>query len=207
MKKLIISFSLCLCVVSLVFAQPQISGPLSGTMGPGTYIVVGNCSVSAANTLTLEPGTTFLFAGHYNITINSYGTLHAVGTRQDSIVFTRQYPDTSCEWSGIRFEYGASANSILSYCRLEYAKHNVSPNHNGGALYIQGAAITISHCTIANNYATGGGGIYVNVSAITVSDCVFMNNSSGNGGGLYIKWSSGVTVNNCIFARNSSTNT
>ncbi len=190
-----------------IAALAQLSGPLSGTLGPGSYTVLGNCWVNTGNTLTIQPGTTLIFTGHYSLTINSYGTLYAVGTVQDSIVFTRQNPDTSCDWSGIRFQYGSSSSSTLSFCLLEYARYNISPNHNGGALYIQGPGITITHCTIANNYATGGGGIYINVAPVTISDCIFINNSSGNGGGLYIKWSSGVSVSDCIFARNSSTNT
>ena len=199
------TLAMLMIISSAGVAQPQISGSLSGTLGPGSYVVVGDCWVDAANTLTIQPGTTFLFAGHYSFVINAYGTLLAVGTELDSIVFTHQYPGTSYDWGGFRFAYGASSSSIFSYCVLEYAKYHPIPNVNGGALYIQSSGITITHCTIANNSAQGGGGIYINTSSVTISDCVFANNSaSQNGGGLQLKWSSNISVNNCVFFNNSS---
>jgi len=194
-----------LIMSSAGIAQPPdtLSGPLSGTLGPGSYVVVGDCWVESYNTLTIQPGTSFLFAGHYNLVIETNGELQAVGTELDSIVFTRQYPDTSCDWGGIRFVYGASSSSILSYCVLEYA--HPAPNVNGGALYIQSQGITITHCTIANNSAKCGGGIYLNASSVTISDCVFANNSaSQSGGGLHLKWSSNAMLSNCVFCNNAS---
>ncbi len=194
-----------LIIPSAGVAQPQISGSLSGTLGPGSYTVVGDCWVEGTETLTIQPGTTFLFAGHYSIVVNAYGTLQAVGTAQDSIVFTHQESGTSYDWGGIRFAYGASSSSILSYCVLEYARYHPTPNVNGGALYLQSSGLTITHCTIANNSAQSGGGIYINTSSVTISDCVFANNyASQNGGGLQLKWSSNISVNNCVFVNNSS---
>ncbi len=188
-----------------IAAQAQLSGPLNGTVGPGMNTVTGDCWVNAGNTLTIQPGTTLFFAGHYSLTINSNATLHAVGTVQDSIVFTRQEPDSSCDWGGIRFAYGASSSSLLSYLVLEYARYHPTPNVNGGALYLQSSGITITHCTIANNSAQGGGGIYLNTNSVTISDCIFTDNSaSQNGGGLQLKWCSNIIVNNCVFINNSS---
>lgn len=208
MKISVLPFLVCLGLTSLALAQPQISGPLSGNMGPGDYLVVGDCSVNGGQTLTLMPGTRFLFTGHYTLRILSNGTLHAVGTEEDSIVFTHQNPDTSCDWSGIRFLYGANAASILSYCRVEYGRYHIYPENSGGGLYIQGAAITVSRCTFANNRNDYGGAMYINVSPMTISDCVFMDNvATQNGGALYLQWNSNATVNNCVFANNASAGT
>lgn len=189
----------------LTSAQPTISGSLSGTLGPGTYIVVGNCTVNAGNTLTVQPGTTFLFSGHYSWKI--YGTLNAVGTEQDSIQFIRQYTTTACEWSGVRFMTGSSASSVLSYAYLEGARYHVWPDYNGGAIYVEYVGVTISHCYLKNNYASSGGGMYVENAPVQVSGCIFLNNSAGNGGGIYINNSTGALVSNSIFAKNSSTST
>lgn len=190
---------------SMAMAQPPVSGSLSGTLGPGEYIVVGNCTVDAGNTLTIEPGTTFLFSGHFNIKV--YGTLHAVGTEQDSIVFISQSTGWDYEWCGIHFTSGSSPNSILSYAYLENARWIMYPDYYGGALQVDVSGVTISHCWIKNNKSSDGGGLYVNNATITISDCVFFGNEAGNGGGLYINNSTGVQVNNCIFAKNSSTST
>lgn len=186
-------------------AQPTLSGSLSGTLGPGSYIVVGNCTVDSGNTLTIQSGTTLLFSGHYSFKI--YGELTAVGTEQDSIVFVSQFPGWEYEWSGIRFMSGSSRNSILSYAYMENAKYHVWPEYNGGAVYVEANGITVTHCWIKNNYASAGGGIYVESASMTVSDCIIFGNEAGNGGGMYINNSNGVTVNNSIFAKNSSTST
>jgi hypothetical protein len=198
-------FVAAIVTLTAVTGYAQLSGPLSGTLGPGSYTVAGDCWVEGGDILTIQPGTTLLFAGNYNIVVNAYGELQAVGTELDSIVFTRQDPYPSCDWGGIRFAYGASSSSIFSYCVLEYARYHPTPNVNGGALYLQSSGITITHCTIANNSAQSGGGIYINTSSVTISNCVFANNyASQNGGGLQLKWSSNISVNNCVFVNNSS---
>jgi hypothetical protein len=199
-------FAILLLALSpcLVLAQPTISGSLSGTLGPGSYIVTGHCTVDAGNTLTIEPGTTFLFAGHFYLKV--YGTLNAVGTEQDSLVFVSQFSGWEYEWSGIRFMNGSSG-SVLSYAYLENAKYHMYPDYNGGAIYTEANDVTVSHCWIKNNYASSGGGMYISSATVTVSDCIFFGNEAGNGGGMYINNSNGVQVNNCVFAKNASTST
>jgi hypothetical protein len=201
---LVILLSVALCNF-VAGAQPSINGSLSGTLGPGDYIVTGNCTVDAGNSLTIQPGTTFLFSGHFSLKV--YGYLSAVGTEQDMIYFKRQNPNTTCEWSGIRFMNGCSPNSIVSYAHLEYAKYHTYPDYNGGAFYIEEDGVTITHCWIKDNYASSGGGIYINGATPYISDCVIFGNTAGNGGGMYIYNSNGVVVENCIIAKNSSTST
>lgn len=200
-----------LTITALGWAQPQISGPLSGTMGPGDFLVTGNCTINSGQTLTLQPGTRFLFTGHYSLKVNSGGTLHAVGTQQDSIVFTHQNSNPSCDWSGIRFLLWSSSTSILSYCRVEYAKYHVSPDISGGGVFIQTPGITVSHCTIANNTTGGttgsGGGIFVNAASVMISDCIIADNVAYNGGGISLDYASGATVKNCLVISNTALGT
>ncbi|MFH1733986.1 MAG: hypothetical protein ABIE92_04690 [bacterium] len=41
MKRMTLGLAIgCLCAAATLLAQPQISGPQSGTLGPGTYLVV-----------------------------------------------------------------------------------------------------------------------------------------------------------------------
>ena len=205
-KSLLLAILLSVALCNLVaIAQPSINGRLSGTLGPGTYIVNGNCTVDAGTSLTIEAGTTFLFSGHFSLKV--YGTLTAVGTEQDSIVFMRQNPDYSCEWSGIHFMIGCSPSSIVSYAHVEYAKYQTWPDYNGGAFYIEEDGVTISNCTISNNKSTAGGGLYVNEATPNISGCTFYANEAGNGGGMYIYNSTDVQVDNCKFFLNSSTST
>ncbi|MBC8203986.1 MAG: hypothetical protein H8E87_00585 [FCB group bacterium] len=188
-----------------VLAQPSIHGPLSGTLGPGTYIVDGDCQVLSGNTLIIEPRTTFLFSGHY--TFNIYGTIQANGTEAEMIEFIRQYPTEACRWGGIRFQSGAPGNSVLSYCLIDNCKNISYPNYYGGGLYSSGVTVQVEHTTISNCQASSGGGFYgtggANVSFI---DCIITSNWAGNGGGLYYYGASG-QISDCIVIKNNSTST
>jgi hypothetical protein len=64
--------SISLLLLLFLFASltlAQLSGPLGGTLGPGTYHVIGNISVESGDSLRLVPGTTFTFDGPYNFKI------------------------------------------------------------------------------------------------------------------------------------------
>ena len=98
MKRLVLILLLIITIPWTLAAQTQISGPQSGTLGPGTYIVTGNITVNAGQTLTIAPGTTFLHNGYWYWKI--YGTLHAVGTVADSIRWLRQNPVPAHRWAG-----------------------------------------------------------------------------------------------------------
>jgi hypothetical protein len=195
-----------LMLTSAAFGQ-NISGPLSGTLGPGIYYVVGDCQILAGNTLTIRPGTTFLHAGSYRWTI--YGQLIADGTSDSLIVFTRQVPDSAHMWRGLRF-YNSTANgSLLDYCTIEYI-YSLS---DSGSIYCRGADIDITHTTIAYCSALGGGGgIYAISSPILIEDCEIHHNTAitsgsvtGNGGGIYLMYSNTARVRRCYVHHNSST--
>lgn len=207
-KTFILAILLVGVCTGMAMAQPTIHGPQSGILGPGTYLVDGNLTVEAGNSLTVVPGTTLLFAGHFSFKI--YGTLNAVGTENDSILFVRQRPNSNCEWSGLRFMAGATANSVVSYALFDGARYQVWPDYYGGAISTN-VPVAISHCSILNCYASSGGGLYinnVNSGTVTLTNCIIMNNSAGNGGAIYIyNCSATVVVSNNAIARNSSTST
>ncbi|MBU1707889.1 hypothetical protein KKB28_08270, partial [bacterium] len=96
----------------------QLSGPLSGTLGPGDLNVVGNIWIDSGDSLRLMPGTTFHFDGYYSFGI--YGTLLAEGTETDSIVFTTDTTANPNRWPGLRFDGSNASGSRLGYCLIEY---------------------------------------------------------------------------------------
>ena len=157
MRRFLICMYIGISLASLAWAQPQISGPQSGNLGPGTLIVAGNISVLAGQTLTIAPGTTLLHNGYWYWRI--YGTLHAVGTVADSIKWLRQNHIAENRWAGIQFHPGATPGSIFSYCVFEYGYKAESawPN-KGGAIYTTTIPLTIAHCRMSFNDADGGGG-------------------------------------------------
>jgi len=189
-----------------------ISGSLSGTLGPGDVCVTGDISVASGTVLTIRPDTRLLFWGPYKFDI--YGRLTAVGTAQDSIVFTHYYPTEESKWGGLRFYNSSSDLSYLKYCRIEYGKAS-----SGGGIYLSDSDPTIEHCTIHYNSAIdsrgGGGGIYSYQSDPTFSHCIIGYNGApamteglrdtytGVGGGVYC-YGGEPTFTDCIIDNNSA---
>ncbi len=202
---------LCLGLVNISQSQPQISGPQSGTLGPGDYIVVGDIQILAGNTLTILPGTTFLHNGPWSW--NIYGQLNAEGTETDSIYFIRQNPIPDHRWRSIRFQSGASDASTLDYCVIDNCNIPSSAPYSmkGGGIYTNGVDITVSNTRISNCDAYwDGGGIYASNAAIVVDHCLIVDNtaiSGANGGGIYLYNSSGAIITYNVIARNSDTGT
>jgi len=140
-------------------------GSLSGTLGPGDWPVVCNISVEAGNTLRILPGAHLLFEGDYDFIIS--GSLRAVGTLENPVVFTRRYPTEESRWGGIGF-YSTYPCS-LKYSRIEYA----SVGNWGGVFCFDGSPI-ISHCVISNNSI----GIYFSGNAdVSLINCTVSRNS------------------------------
>ena len=203
MRKISMSLWLLIGIAALAHAQ-NISGPLSGTLGPGTYTVVGDCQVNVGNTLIILPGTTFLHAGPYEWAIA--GTLMASGATADSIRWIRQLPDTIYDWRGLRFNGSGASGSLLEYCLIDHCDNSA---YYGGGIYCSGAAITLRHSTISWNKANLGGGIYASSSAIVIEYCLISHNSSvelgttsGNGGGLFLLSSNNAYIRHSEFAWN-----
>lgn len=210
MQKLRLTFSPALLLVwlipALVFAQPSIHGSLSGTIEAGTYIVDGDCQVNSSQTLTISPGTTFLFAGHFTWYI--YGELQAVGTEDSLIQFLRQQPIENHRWGGIRFQSNASDESVLEYCIIDNCKNISYPNYYGAGIYTNGVDVTIRNSRITNCQASSGGGIYATGNAaITIDNSIVAKCTAGNGAGIYLVSCPNAQITNSVIFRNKSTST
>jgi len=200
-------------ILSLALTVPALAAPLtSATTVPGgnvsgtwdaagsPYLIEGDITVPAGQTLTIEPGVEVLFQSWYSLTVN--GTLIADGTANEPILFGGGHPTAG--WLGIRF-VGAADNSSLTYAIVENGRATgADPLNKGGGLYIDGSNPTISHSTIRNNLAKySGGGIYLNNSNATLIANTIINNqagqgSSSNGGGLAVWYSDPVLTDNVI---------
>jgi parallel beta-helix repeat protein len=182
------------------------------------YNVVGKIRVPPESTLVIEAGVVVNFRGCYKFIVDSAATLLAVGTQTDSIYFTTD--DTATGWAGIRF-MGASPNSQISYCRLQYGKAAamwLHPGTEGGAIYCHYSSPIISDNSITNNSA---GGIYCYHSSPKISnntirdnycggiDCsssnpaisgntIIGNSTDANGGGIYCRYSDPLIIGNII---------
>ncbi len=179
----------------------QLSGPLSGTLGPGVYDIVGDIWVNASDTLRLMPGTIFLFGE--GLLFDIYGTLLAEGTESDSVIFTAVEDTTywPSPWRGVTFYGPSSSGSWLAYCSLTYAG-----NWSGGGVRCFASSPIFSHCIISQNWTySNGGGVYCDSSSSpTFNDCDIRENSAagewscGSGGGVYCSQSSPTFINYSI---------
>ena len=210
MKKI----GLLLCFLLLfsisVVAQTHIpAGNVSGTwsLAGSPYIVDGEIQIPLGNELTIDPGVSVEFSGHYKFII--YGRLLAEGILGNTITFSAQTPATG--WHGLRFidtNTNGQDSSKIVYCDIENGKATgISPDYRGGALYCYNSSdILIQHSTITQNTAiSNGGALYLYESDIVIDDVTISDNiASGAGGGLYLYNSDPVLTEVLIFDNTST---
>jgi hypothetical protein len=192
MKKFTIVLAVLMCAISL-HAQTRVSGTIDSqiwTRANSPYLVVGDIKVV---NLEIQPGVRVLFNGNYLFEVT--GVLKAVGTAQDSIVFTKT--DSVTGWRGIFFNF-SSPGPDLAYCRVSFSKNS--------GINFERTLRTLRNCTISNNSGTGnGGGIFVNNgSFVFLTNCTLTKNSASIGGGVYLGSNSFVALTNCVLADNSA---
>ncbi len=232
---------ICILTISLLFTcllnQAQTIIEVSGDI-PEDVVwdadiikVIDDVEVRLGSTITITPGSKLEFQGHYTILFTN-GVLNAVGTREDSIIFTARFPAEG--WFGLYFdEIEEGDTSKISYCLFEYGQaRGESAFNNGGAIHCDyyynnllienslfrnnmadwgGAAIStaiadirIINCVFEKNVANfGGGAIKCSSSAPSIINCLFYNNTAGGtGGALFATGSVFPYINNCTFVNN-----
>jgi predicted outer membrane repeat protein len=122
--------------------------------------------------LVIEPGVTLFLQGDYLFEVG--GSLSAVGTQDNQILFTRSSPG----WQGIYLNHTPDENQ-LAHLRIEKATNS--------GMRMVGSQATLNNCTFSNNSASYGGAINANgVDSLTISDCFLSNNSATQGGAIYV---------------------
>ncbi|MFH1010585.1 MAG: right-handed parallel beta-helix repeat-containing protein [bacterium] len=198
--------STTLSPVTLVRLPCELAGHLQGVLGPNTFHVIDTIWVDSGDSLTLVPGTVFVFDGPYPFMI--YGSLLAEGTESDSIVFTTEQSGEN-RWRGLRFSYPTSSGSRLAYCLVEkgYATGSY-PNECGGGIYCSNSSPTFVNCVVRDNSAGNtGGGVRCESSSPSLSNCTISGNSAGYSGGGVSCYSSSPSLTNCVVSNNSAGNT
>ncbi len=158
-----------------------VSGDVSGIWNADTVKVIGDLTIPDGEALIIDPGTYIEFQDLYSFDVQ--GCLLAVGTEQDTIIFT-----AINTWHGIQFNETPATNdsSKIVYCKLQY----VSPDNTsrGAATITNFSKLLISHCLISDNnleYISGGGITCVDYSNPIIEYNIIRNNSSAIGGGIY----------------------
>jgi parallel beta-helix repeat protein len=170
------------CMLSnMLLADTIPGGNVSGTWyaANSPYYIIGNITIPADDTLTIEPAVQVKFFPTYILLVN--GILEAVGNESDSIHFS---PDLSTAyWRGIRFS-NAPDNSYLDYCSISGVGGLVATP----ILCENNSDPIISHCRITGTAGTAYPDIWVtDYSNPSISDCVILGGIHG------IRWYSGAS--------------
>lgn len=141
----------------------ELSGNVSGTWyADTTYVVVNNISLPQNLSLTIEPGTEIMFSDYYSFTV--IGSLSAIGTVQDSILFTsgKETKDRG-DWIGMLFNSTGESNA--QYIIAEYA--GVPKFNEGGIVHITNGVVNIEHSTFRHSPSVG---IYAQSGYLSISN-------------------------------------
>ncbi|MFC1704537.1 right-handed parallel beta-helix repeat-containing protein, partial [Candidatus Omnitrophota bacterium] len=107
------------------------------------YIVDSDMFVPEGTTFTIEPGVEVRFDGDYRLLVR--GTLDAVGTPTERIIFTsNQATPSTGDWDRIVFE-GYNSNAVIEHATIEYASCGIDSSGS------RDLPIRISHSIIHHN--------------------------------------------------------
>ena len=211
--KNILSFVFVFCAVAMNAQVTQVSGNQSGTWS-GEIHIVGDVMVPEGETLTVEPGTTVIADGYFQIL--SLGSFYAIGEESARIIFTvadttgySNYNDIEAgAWKGITFSKAPTVN--LSYCDFSYGK--TALDGDGGAMRVYlTREMEINNCTFHHNTARKrGGAMYAENSVLSIHDCEIYDNFATGFEGSYT-WGVGfqflkcdIVMNEMVFHDNNS---
>ena len=157
-----------------------------------TYLLLGTVINPEGKTLTIDPGIVIKAKAAYDQICN-FGTLKAIGTATEKIIFTSVHDD-SCgnpadtgsdgntgvpaagNWSGIYFGNTTTTASELNHCVIKYAiNYNIGSSYNGGAVSMQNASPVIRNTKIS---MTTYGIAAIQASNPTIQDVTIETTSS-----------------------------
>ncbi len=142
------------------------------------YLITGDIGVSGA--LTVEPGARLVFQAGETMSVNASGTLAAVGTEDNPIVFTG-VEQTAGYWGGLLFYQSNSTDNQLDYVTIEFGGGYYNAN-----LKLDGSAsspvqLTVTNCTIQDSETWGISlDADTNVNPDIEEVNTFSNNALGN---------------------------
>ncbi|MBK6767242.1 MAG: hypothetical protein IPG71_13400 [bacterium] len=187
-------------------AGDNVEGTWTATGSP--YVVTGNLTVLAGDSLEIGSGTRVYFAGAFGMSVQGY--LGADGTEGDSVVFTTDTLLNPGKWRGLSFP-NAHDSSFIRYALFENA-YSIGPlnaDSLGGAIYCSaGTVLRIEHSSFRYNYSgLAGGAVYYTSATCWMDSCNFYRNSTGrDGGGLFLNNTFGSVVTNVHLRANSALN-
>ena len=124
------------------------------TNGPGAVDYVVNCVVDVTAPLIIEPGVVIEFAENGGIGVYNDGSINAIGTNDNQIVF-RSVTDDRGTWRGIHVETNFSANSFENVIIKDAGSNYVYCCNETASLFIKDGQISITNTRIENGAGIG----------------------------------------------------
>ena len=153
-------------LASLYVLTPKrqyVSGEVSGIWTaecPNVYILTGDVTILEEEELVIEPGVTVfvdLDSAGLGARFNVYGNLNAIGTEEDSILFSvLPYQASPGTWSGLNVSPGNSnKKGVFEHCIVEYAETGIYCRAWASGCDDADNYSIIKNCTIRNNSENG----------------------------------------------------
>jgi len=212
MKNAIFLFVSVVLIISTSFAQTYVSGAVSGVWDStgSPYYVTDSVCVPSSDSLRIGPGVEVIFQGHYKFCVDIGAVLKAIGTAEDSIIFTTV--DTLTWSRGLKFD-NSSPECELRYCRVSRSNHNGISCYSSNLILANSEIVSnksIERYDYHFHHYVQGGGIYAESSSVSIDSCLIRDNISemayravAYGGGLYLIYSM-IDINNSEICYNKS---
>jgi len=191
------------------------AGDVSGQWHAGCspYIIEGDITVPAGETLTIDPGVWVKFMDRYPINVQGSVVAEGSGTNTGGIVFTAVNPDKG--WGGFDIIEPAATETVsFDNCIFEHGSaYGENGLNNGGAIAIGNFDnVVIDNCIFRGNkaiiemggYSPTGGAIALSNSSPTIHNSVFFNNYAILGGAIMCHDGSNPYISRCLFHNNTS---
>jgi len=214
MKKILFTFLSVLLSITFYSQTPIEGGVVSGTwtLEGSPYLIEGLITVPDDHTLTIEAGVEVIWQGSYTFYI--LGQILALGTENDSILFTAADPETG--FASIRFVETPEENdsSRFDHCIFRYGKvYGTDPDFCGGAIAVFNfSKVVVNHCLFEYNEAItpdpnsenepSGGAIAMEGSNMVIKNCTFKENKANGGGAILCFGGSNPTILGNLFYGN-----
>lgn len=185
LKSILITFTVSLTIINDSSAQTTISGGnVSGlwVKSGSPYKVNGNITVPNGQTLQIEPGVRIEFAQFKYMLVDGRILAQGGSSAGDSIWFTKQNPNDTGSWKGVKFIRTNNSNdtSIFKYCVFRNCKslYDTALAFRSGGITILGyGKVKIESSTFYRNEANIGACIHLTVDAfVKVFNCKFKFN-------------------------------
>ena len=200
MKKVILTVLLVIALIAVQAQTFQVSGKQSGVWEADTVLVTGDVDVMGS--LEVRPGTMVLFTDFFSISVADGAEFSALGSADDSIVFTvvdttgfsNEYTGRG-GWNGFQINRGRAR---FDYCVLQFGKAINGRDKEGGAMNIQKGDVEIAHSTLRYNYSCDrGGAIHAQDADIVMRSCHVNHNVVYSEVGAYAMYGGGLSLLKC----------